>query len=76
MGIIVGLAVLLVLNATGIEAPNVFFEILFGGKVLHPVASVGSIVMSLVVIIVIGVVASLYPVSIALKTEPVKAMQE
>lgn len=76
VGIAAGLAVLAVLRMTGIEAPNVFFEILFGGKVLHPTPSAGSIVMSLVVVVVIGVAASLYPVSIALKTEPVQAMQE
>lgn len=76
IGIVAGLAILWILNVTGIEAPNVFFEILFGGKVLHPVPSVSSIVTSLVIVVVIGVAASLYPVSIALKTEPVKAMQE
>src|SRR5690606_41736522 len=64
------------LHATGIEAPNVFFEILFGGKVLHPVPSLGSIVTSLVVVLAIGVVASLYPVRIALKIPPAQAMQE
>ena len=76
IGIILGVIVLFVLNATGIEAPNVFFEILFGGKVLHPTPSLSAIIMSLVVVVVIGVVASLYPVSIALKTKPAQAMQE
>jgi ABC-type transport system, involved in lipoprotein release, permease component len=76
LGVGVGLVVLWVLHATGIEAPNVFFEILFGGKVLHPVPSLGSIVTSLVVVLAIGVVASLYPVRIALKIPPAQAMQE
>lgn len=76
LGVVVGLIVLWILGATGIEAPNVFFEILFGGKVLHPAPSPGAIVASLVVVIAIGVVASLYPVRIALKIQPVKAMQE
>lgn len=75
LGVALGCVILWILNVTGIEAPNVFFEILFGGKVLHPVPSLSSIVASLVVVIMIGVVASLYPVSIALKTKPVKAMQ-
>lgn len=75
LGVIVGCLVLWILNIVGIEAPNVFFEILFGGKVLHPVPSVGSIITSLILVLVIGLVASLYPVSIALKTKPVKAMQ-
>lgn len=76
LGVGVGLIVLWILGATGIEAPNVFFEIMFGGKVLHPVPSFGAIVASLFVVIAIGVVASLYPVRIALKTQPIKAMQE
>ena len=76
LGVVVGLIVLWILGATGIEAPNVFFEIMFGGKVLHPVPSFGAIVASLFVVIAIGVVASLYPVRIALKTQPIKAMQE
>ena len=76
LGVVVGVVVLWVLRVTGIEAPNVFFEILFGGKVLHPVPSLGAIVWSLVVVIAIGVVASLYPVRIALNVQPIKAMQE
>lgn len=76
LGVAVGLAILRILGATGIEAPNIFFEILFGGKVLHPEPSLGAIVASLVVVIAIGVVASLYPVRIALKVQPIKAMQE
>lgn len=76
IGIILGLIVIMILSATGIEAPNVFFEVLFGGKVLHPRPSLGSILTSLVVVVVIGVVSSLYPVSIALKTKPAQAMQE
>lgn len=76
VGVVFGLLVLLLLNLTGIEAPNPFFEMLFGGKVLHPTPSVSAIIMSMIVVLIIGVVASGYPVSIALRTEPVKAMQE
>ncbi len=75
LGVAVGCILLWVLNATGLEAPNVFFEILFGGKVLHPVPSVGAILTSLGVVVVIGLIASVYPTSIALKIKPVKAMQ-
>lgn len=76
LGVAVGLIILKILGATGIEAPNIFFEIMFGGKVLHPEPSFGAIVVSLIVVIAIGVVASLYPVRIALKVQPIKAMQE
>ena len=76
VGVAAGLLVLLILNWSGIEAPNAFFEVLFGGKVLRPVPSLRSIVSSLVIVLAIGVASSLYPVSIALRTEPVQAMQE
>lgn len=75
IGIVAGSLILLILNITGIHAPNIFFRVIFGGEVLRPVLSTGSVLMSLVIVTVIGVVASLYPVSIALKIQPVKAMQ-
>ncbi|NOY09808.1 MAG: FtsX-like permease family protein, partial [Spirochaetes bacterium] len=75
IGIILGALVLGVLYLKGIPASNIFLQILFGGKVLHPVMSVQSLVLALVVTAVIGIIASLYPVSVALKIQPVKAMQ-
>ncbi len=75
IGIILGGLVLGVLYLKGIPASNIFLQILFGGKVLHPMMSVQSLVLALVVTAVIGIIASLYPVSVALKIQPVKAMQ-
>ncbi|NLM26371.1 MAG: ABC transporter permease [Firmicutes bacterium] len=75
IGIIAGSLILLVLNITGIKAPNLFFEIIFGGPVLKPGLSLESVVMSFIIVLVVGVVSSLYPTSIVMKTEPVKAMQ-
>ncbi len=75
IGVVLGGLVLWILNLKGIPAPNIFFEIIFGGKILHPVLSFASIIVSVVVVVVIGVVASLYPVTIALKIQPVQAMQ-
>lgn len=76
IGIALGCAVLWILGATGIEASNAFFEVIFGGKTLHPVPSVSAIVTSFVVVAVIGVVSALYPASVALKATPAAAMQE
>ncbi len=75
IGIALGAGVLVILGSRGIVAPNMFFQILFGGRVLHPVISGSSVVLSLVVVVLIGIVASLYPVMIALRIQPVKAMQ-
>ncbi len=75
IGIILGALILVILGSRGIVAPNMFFQILFGGKILHPVLSGSSVVLSLIVVTLIGIIASLYPVAIALRIQPVKAMQ-
>jgi putative ABC transport system permease protein len=75
VGIALGGIILWVLYVTGIPAPNFFFEVLFGGKHLHPVLSAGAVGLSFIVVGIVGIIASLYPVSVALRIEPVKAMQ-
>jgi len=74
IGIILGSGIIGMLNLTGIEATSMFLQVLFGGSVLTPVVSTGSVLTSLLVVIVVGIIASLYPVSVALKIEPVRAM--
>ena len=64
------------IGAIGYEAPNTFLQVILGGPVLYPVISVQAVVISLITVALVGVVASLYPVSIALKISPVKAMGE
>lgn len=75
IGLLLGLLLLWVLGMVGVSAPNGFFEILFGGEVLRPVFSVASIFQALVMMLGIGFAASLYPVSVALKIQPLQAMQ-
>jgi putative ABC transport system permease protein len=64
-----------VLNALHIAAGNPFLKILFAGSVLHMSINPLSVVWSLVLVGIVAVIAHLYPVSIALKIEPVRAMQ-
>lgn len=75
IGVLVGSGALWLVSVVGIDPSNVFLELLFGGEVLRPVPSLKSIGTSLVLVVVIGVAASLYPASIALKTKPAAAMQ-
>jgi putative ABC transport system permease protein len=75
IGIILGSLILFILGATGISAPNMFFEMIFGGKVLYPVISMGTILQSIFIIFLIGIISSLYPVAVALKIQPVTAIQ-
>ncbi len=74
-GMILGSAVIGVLNVMGIHATNSFLQILFGGEVLRPAVSLASLATALGVVVLIGVLAHLYPVAVALKVEPVRAIQ-
>ena len=66
VGVALGSAVIGALNLIGLGAPNLFLQILFGGAVLNPVLSISSLYLSMIVVAVVGVVASLYPVAVAL----------
>lgn len=76
VGIIIGGGVILGLGAAGIEPSNMILQVLFGGKALNPVLSPPTVAYSLGIVALIGVLASLYPVSVALGISPVQAMQK
>ena len=76
LGAALGIIITAVLGAVGFTATNDFLQVLMGGKVFHPVVSVSAVVLSLVIVGGVGILASLYPVSVALKISPVKAMGE
>ncbi len=75
VGIILALLIVLVLNIIGIPANNTFLKILFAGDELHPSVSPVSVVTSMGIILVIGFLSHLYPVSVALKIQPIRAIQ-
>jgi putative ABC transport system permease protein len=64
-----------IINALQLQATNEFLKILFAGKVLHTSVGIGSVAWSLVLVALVAVAAHLYPVSLALKVQPVRAMQ-
>ncbi|MCK5674668.1 MAG: FtsX-like permease family protein, partial [Spirochaetales bacterium] len=76
IGATFGMIITALIGSIGYEAPNTFLQVILGGPVLYPVVSFKAVIVSLVVVALVGVVASLYPVSIALKISPVKAMGE
>ena len=76
IGAVFGMGITALIGSFGYEAPNTFLQVILGGPVLYPVISVKAVIISLVTVALVGVVASLYPVSIALKISPVKAMGE
>ena len=74
VGVVLALALLVILGATGIRAGNLFLRILFGGEVLRPAVSAGSVAFSLLMVAAIAVLSSLYPLAVALRISPRQAM--
>lgn len=66
---------LVIFGAVGFQAPNEVVAVLIGGRFLRPEVSVGSLVQALILVATVGLLASLYPVSVALRISPVTAMQ-
>ena len=74
LGMLAGVLVLLIVGWIGFEATNPFLEILFAGPILKPVYSAASVFGSWLVVIIIGMIANIYPLRLALKVQPIKAM--
>ncbi len=64
-----------IVNLVRIPATNFFTQILFGGKVLRMAVKPLSLLTTLLMVAGVGLVSHLYPVIIALKIPPVRAMQ-
>jgi ABC-type lipoprotein release transport system permease subunit len=75
IGVATGLGVIGILHLIGIPATNTFLTILYAGPELKPVASLVSVIGSLLIVSTVGILAHLYPVSVALKIQPIKAIQ-
>ena len=76
IGVVIGVIIILILGGVGIQSSNQFMQILLGGDVFHPMVSGMAIVVSLITVSIVGLIASLYPVSVALKISPLEAMNK
>ncbi len=74
VGIVLGSLGVAGINLVGIKIDNDFLQILFGSANLKPHLSVNQIGLALVYTLFIGMVSWIYPVSIALKVSPLKAI--
>ncbi|MDP6969061.1 MAG: ABC transporter permease [Gammaproteobacteria bacterium] len=74
-GVIAASIVIAILASIGIEPSNSLFYLVFGGEPLYPELSIQAIINAFIMMIVAALLASLYPLGIALKISPVKAMQ-
>ena len=75
IGILLSLLIILALNIIAFPATNSFLRILFAGEALQPDVSIPSLFYSLAIVSVVGFLAHLYPVQVALKIQPIRAMQ-
>ena len=75
MGVALALATIGVLHVIGIPATNTFLTVLFAGPELKPVARAGSVLLSLALVSVVGLLAHIYPVLVAMKIPPIRAIQ-
>ncbi|MDH7483409.1 MAG: FtsX-like permease family protein, partial [Spirochaetales bacterium] len=76
IGAIVGVLITMALRALRIEATNQFFVILFGGQYMSPFVTLGNFAGAVLIMVLVGFIAHLYPVMLALRIQPVRAMQE
>jgi putative ABC transport system permease protein len=74
VGIVIGSLSVVALNLIGLPLDNEFLQVLFGSKNLKPELSLVQVVLSIGFTLFIGVVSWIYPVSIALKVSPLKAI--
>jgi putative ABC transport system permease protein len=74
IGSVISVIAIFVLNALHIEAANDLVKMLFGGPTLTLVPKLSSFIAAIVAMFAVGYLAHLFPVSVALKVEPVKAM--
>ncbi|MBU0935664.1 MAG: FtsX-like permease family protein [Spirochaetes bacterium] len=75
IGLALGILILFIVRLIGFEAVNPFLEVIFAGKVLKPVISPLNLLGTQVAIIIFAILANMYPLSLALKIQPIKAMQ-
>jgi putative ABC transport system permease protein len=74
-GVLCGLGAVALLNRVPVHFRNQILMLLFGGSTLHPVVSGWNIAMSIAASFVLGMIAWVYPVRLALRIQPVRAIQ-
>lgn len=75
-GTVLGVVTIFIMQKVGLTASNYYLMILFGGETINPTISAGSIVLSLASLFIVGSLSSIYPVLLANKISPIKAIQK
>lgn len=74
IGIIIGITVSLIIGAKGILLDNELLITLFGGNVIQPYVGLGVILTHFAGAVIVGSLAWIYPVWIAVRIQPVTVM--
>jgi len=74
-GMALGSALVGVLNLAGIPASGPLLQTIAGGSMLRPTVALSSLGSSILLVILIAIIAHIYPVRAALKIQPVVAIQ-
>lgn len=73
-GILLGSAAVSLIDRASLHFTNQILILLFGGTTLHAAVSGGNLALSIVASLVLGTVAWAYPVRLALRIQPVRAI--
>jgi len=74
-GLLAGFVLVAVLDRVPLKLTNQILVLLFGGTSLHPGISAWNALVSVLAALVLGLVAWIYPVRLALRIQPVRAIQ-
>ena len=75
VGVIIGALTIGLLHWLGLNPPGDFFALLLGGQALHPTLAIQETFNAVLMMVLAALIASYYPLTIALKVNPVVAME-
>ena len=74
VGILAGVILTLILHIIGISAPNDFMRLIFGGALMRPELGLAQALNAMAIMLFIALVSWIFPVRMALKVSPIKAI--
>ncbi len=76
LGVLAGCLTVGALGRAGIASSNEILRTLFGGTVFRPFVTTSAVVNALAAMAAVGLASCLYPIAVALRIPPVRAMQK
>ncbi len=76
IGAIIGLIIILIVGLFGIQATDIITTMLFGGSKLYLEADILGLLFSFVLIVVVSLISTIYPLIFSTKITPLEAMNK